>query len=241
MNNKTDEQLKLDISRDELFAERGGYVVIFGLLTEVFSVFLFGHGPITVSTWGNVAANSIITLGVAAEVLFSRKARAKAERLQLRTDERLATALQRASSAEEELIRFRTPRREIMEGKWAAFSDKLKPFSGTEFDAGIGQGGEIMHFWWDMAHALQNAQWHHVPWIDQSQMYRVQGSLPRSGSVDAMNVEVHIHPNSRPALEPAANALIQALRDDGIVAVDVGFNVHSQNVNAVHITIGQKW
>lgn len=67
-----------------------------------------------------------------------------------------------------------------------------------------------------------------------------QGNRPVSGSVAATNVEIHIHPEFRKQLVLAATALVSALNDAGIVAVDAGFNANSTNTDAIHILIGEK-
>jgi len=64
--------------------------------------------------------------------------------------------------------------------------------------------------------------------------------MPISGIGSGTNVEIHIHPQSRASLAPAAAALIAALTAAGIIASDEGFNLHTQNVRAVHIVIGVK-
>jgi hypothetical protein len=67
-----------------------------------------------------------------------------------------------------------------------------------------------------------------------------QGDRPLSGAVGATNVEIHIRPEERTELGPAAAALISVLKEIGVEATDKGFNSHSTNANAIHIHIGDK-
>lgn len=100
MNIKTEEQLKRDISRNELWADCGGYAVIAGLIIEVGAAIVFSDKGVSAAEWGTVGSNVIVTLGVAAEVLFSRRARVRAEQLQILSDERISEANERAADAE---------------------------------------------------------------------------------------------------------------------------------------------
>lgn len=89
-----------------------------------------------------------------------------------------------------------------------------------------------------------NAGWIEIPWgfnrvgVGGQALFR--GTRPVSGSVAAQNVEIHLHPEYRDKLLPAASALISALNDAGIAAKLVGFNTHTSNDDAVHVLIGEK-
>jgi hypothetical protein len=111
----------------------------------------------------------------------------------------------------------------------------------VEFDAGLGGSGEQVDFWWDLEPALIAAGWTHIPWNQVGGIFVTQGpSRPISGAVAVSDVEIHLHPNHRATLEPAATALVAALNDVGIAAKDAGFNAHSMNEAAIHILIGDK-
>ena len=60
------------------------------------------------------------------------------------------------------------------------------------------------------------------------------------GAVAAQDVEIHVHPESREKLGPHTAALVAALNEIGVAAIDRGFNAHSQNVDAIHILVGDK-
>jgi hypothetical protein len=59
---------------------------------------------------------------------------------------------------------------------------------------------------------------------------------PVSGAVGAVGVEIHIHPEDRQGLEPAATALIGALNEIGIAAKDAGFNAFKVRTEAQFIS-----
>jgi hypothetical protein len=63
---------------------------------------------------------------------------------------------------------------------------------------------------------------------------------PVAGLVSAQNVEIHLHPSFRQALQPAAEALIAALKAINIDATEIPMNAHSSTDDAMHILIGPK-
>ncbi len=95
-----DDELKGAVSKNETLAEWGGVAVIFGLVVEVVLTAAYRHGSI-IEAWGPVFSDALIALGVAAEILFARKARSKAEVLQRRSDNRVAEARTIAAHAHE--------------------------------------------------------------------------------------------------------------------------------------------
>jgi len=139
----------------------------------------------------------------------------------------------------------RKTRREILAGKTTAITERLQPFAGTQFDCGLNMNsGEQADFWWDLQPAITAAGWAHLPWDFPPMvggLLVTQGpDRPASGSVAAANVEIHLHPEHRERLLPAATALISALNEIGIAARDAGYNTHSANNAAIHILIGDK-
>jgi hypothetical protein len=140
------------------------------------------------------------------------------------------------------LLRFRTPRGVLFkEGPTGAFiTNAIRQFAGTQFDTGLAISGEQADFLWALQPTLLAAGWVHEPWRGAG-LFVTQGKdRPLSGSVGATNVEIHIHPQSREKLLPAATALVAALNKMGIAATDAGFNTNSENVSAIHILIGDK-
>ena len=94
-----DDELREAVSKNEAWAEWGGAAVVVGLIVEVVLTSAYRHGASFIEAWGPVFADALIALGVAAEILFARKARAKAESLQHRSDEKIAEANARAAEA----------------------------------------------------------------------------------------------------------------------------------------------
>ena len=179
-------------------------------------------------------------------------------RLHLETaqiQERAANLEKEAAEARLSLGKLQTPRATLLTGTALdTIAEKLKPFAGTKFDTGLaGSSGEQADFLWRLEMALTNlpppenrlnADWIEIPWgfnrvgVGAQALHR--GTRPVSGSVAAQNVEIHLHPEYRAKLLPAATALISALNDVGIVAKEAGFNTHSSNDDAIHVLIGEK-
>jgi hypothetical protein len=105
--NNGEEELRKNISKNETRAEWGGAAVVFGLIVEVMLTAAYRHGESIIEGWGPVFADVLITLGVAAEILFARKARSTSETLQLRSAEKVAEANARAKEAELKLEQLR--------------------------------------------------------------------------------------------------------------------------------------
>jgi hypothetical protein len=125
----------------------------------------------------------------------------------------------------------------------AVILQKLTPFLGTKFDTGaaMNSGGQA-DFLWEFRPLLQTAGWELVTWIGPGGTPLRFGDtgLPGMGAVAAQDVEIHVHPQSRATLGPAASALVAALNEIGIAAIDRGFNAHSSNVDAIHILVGER-
>jgi len=165
-------------------------------------------------------------------------------------DARAKEADARAKEAELALAKFRAPRLPTRE-QLSLVAERLRPFAGTKFDIGLSaSSGEQADFIWRLELALANfeegipnAGWIEVPWgfyqVGQQEIRRGP-HRPPSGSVAAQNVEIHLHPESREKLLPAATALISVLKEIDIEAKDAGFNAHTVNVDAIHILIGEK-
>jgi hypothetical protein len=164
--------------------------------------------------------------------------------IKTRSDDKLREALDRASAAETELIKFRMPRRAQFtpEAKKNA-ADALRPFARTPFDVGFGEGdGEQADCAWDIEEILSNAGWDQWPWgVHAVGIAAIHRNLrPLAGSVGAQNVEIQIDSSWRQARWPAAEALIQALNSIGIHAAERPVSTPNTNVQAIHILIGPK-
>jgi len=100
---KTDDQLRSEIGASETRGEWGAWAVIVGLVLEVAlaTANSSGYGDKNVENWGAVLADSLVALGVYAEVHFGRRASHGLAELRLRSDEKVATANERAEEAAE--------------------------------------------------------------------------------------------------------------------------------------------
>jgi hypothetical protein len=234
-NGISDSELRSRYEKYSAWAERLALLILVGLAVEIADVFILKkpwlEGIFT------IAATTLIFAGVWGELLFEKRAKEAGDRL-------VAKANARAAEAQLELANFRLPRRWVLRGKTDAITERLRPFAGTEFDSGLGQSGEQADFWWDLEPIIVAAGWVHVQWRADANVLPFvisQGpDRPLSGSVAAANVEIHVHPDSRERLSPAATALISALNEAGIAARDAGHNTHNINTNAIHILIGNK-
>ena len=98
--NAHEDKLRQDIARDEKFARGGEYAVIVGLFTEVVIAIRFNQGNSVVERWGPVFGEGLVVIGVATEILFANLARLKANGLQRLSDEKVASANERAAQAQ---------------------------------------------------------------------------------------------------------------------------------------------
>ena len=97
---KTDAELKAAISRNESYAELGGLFVILGVVSEFVRALLDPTIDSLLTRVVTLGPTATIALGVAAEVLFSRKARAAAAELQRRSEEKIAELQRDAAEAQ---------------------------------------------------------------------------------------------------------------------------------------------
>jgi hypothetical protein len=79
------------ISRFENLADWCAWLVVFGLVLEVALAAGISDSPV-VNKWGVVGSDILVALGVAGEILFSRKARSLSERLRQESEEKIADA-----------------------------------------------------------------------------------------------------------------------------------------------------
>lgn len=155
----------------------------------------------------------------------------------------IAQLEQETAEAKLALTKLRTDRVTLLTPEArAVILSKLTPFLGTKFDTGASaSSGEQADFLWELRPLLQTAGWELVPWVGPGPPLSFGDSgLPVMGAVAAQDVEIHVHPESREKLGPPAAALVAALNEIGVAAIDRGFNAHSQNVDAIHILVGDK-
>jgi hypothetical protein len=247
---KTDDQLRSEIEANETRGEWGAWAVVAGLVLEIIlaSAISLGIEKKEIENWGAVIADCLIALGVYCEIHFGRRASHGHAELRRRSELRIAEANVRAAEANRKaaeaelaLAKFREPRQSYVKGNESLIAERLGPFAGTQFDSGLtGGSGEVADFWWDLQPTIVAAGWVHLPFVVPNTLIIRQGDRPLSASVGATNVEIHVRPEERSALGPAAVALISVLNEIGIEATDKGFNSHSPNSETIHIHIGDK-
>jgi len=151
-----------------------------------------------------------------------------------------AEANARALEARLALENFKAPRT-LRPDQQAKIAEKLKPFAGTIYDAGIGPMGdpEPLYMLRSLHVALSSANWKHVAWTGSGDMTYTEPDMPSMGVTMVTNVIVDVHPDRWKELGPAAEALAAALSAEGIDAI-ADSKPTSINSNAIHIRIGRK-
>lgn len=95
----TIEELNESVDSCERLAELSGIAVFVGLVIEVLLTYRRATPDSFEGIWGSVIADSIVALGVAGELLFSKMGSARQRELQRRSDIAVAEANERAQQA----------------------------------------------------------------------------------------------------------------------------------------------
>jgi hypothetical protein len=227
------------------WADRIALLIIVGLAVDIINVFVPDQ------TWHNrlaIIANALIALGVWGELHFAKRARTADDSRVAEAETTLANAIERASRAEEELIRLRTPRRHrfpIIPAR-RALETALSSFAGTPFVIGMGPNdGEVQDFIWDIGPVLWAAGWIQLDWIYPGGTVKGEARFggpgfwrPAMAPVPAQNVLIMMDAGVSAIFSPAADALVSELGKLGIEAHVVPFNIHTARITAMHILIG---
>jgi hypothetical protein len=229
---KSDDQLRLEIEANESRGVWGGWAVVAGLVLEIVlaTAKSLGYDWPNVENWGAVAADSLIALGVYAEIHFGRKASRGNVELRRRSDEKVAAANERAAQANEraeaaalELAKFRAPRKLTPEQS-ARIAAQIEKFSGISFAVCLSSfDEEIVGFATELISCLMAAKWK----IEKS-LYSVEGRfemelwlvspVPVSvGRVATSNVSIAFSSNNERA-RAASEMLVRELKAAGIEA-----------------------
>jgi hypothetical protein len=105
--NATNEELNQSVEACERTAEFSGIAVVVGLVVEVVLACRHASPDSFEGIWGSVIADSLVALGVAAEILFSKMGSARQRELQRRSDITVAEANERAQQAIEDAAETR--------------------------------------------------------------------------------------------------------------------------------------
>lgn len=111
VRNAADDELATSVESCERAALLGAVAVIAGLVAEVAFASIQTLTPIAWDTpdgtWGAVIADSLVALGVSAEVFFSRLGMSRQRELQRRSDAKLGEAIERAAVLEKETAQLK--------------------------------------------------------------------------------------------------------------------------------------
>lgn len=107
---REDASLKHDFSESHKWERVSAWTIVTGLVAEILILLFFADVKHGWETFLMICATVIIALGVAGEIHFSRKAEMVGEELQRISDEKVAGANERATIAQLELQRLKTPR-----------------------------------------------------------------------------------------------------------------------------------
>jgi hypothetical protein len=159
-------------------------------------------------------------------------------------NKRAAEANQKAQDASLELAKFKAPR-VLPQEQRDRIVDKLKQFSGTEYDITISDADpEILSLVRAIELVLSAAGWSELDWKGTGEALIRDGKQPliRLGA-SVTNVFIGAHTDQPPKLFDSALALSDALQSEGIDATAATLTPHqmsSTNANAVHILVGRK-
>jgi hypothetical protein len=169
--------------------------------------------------------------------------------LRSRSNDKVAAALDRATTAENGLIHLKKPRQKILapDEIRQLIKDRIRPFSGTEFDVGHPRfARETWDFLWSLEPTILDAGWIQKDWIGGDVFKKRPGDGKGwrddhvYGLVNVGNVSIEMAPESRARLTPAAEALAAVLNEIGIDAVTYDDNNSSVNPNVIHVLVGPK-
>jgi hypothetical protein len=253
-------ELEKSIESCERWEWYGGGLVVVGLIADVAIAAI--HPPYNSfwEQWGSSIASGLIAIGVVAEIKFGQMAGLRQHELKRRSDKKVAEAQRksananaragnsealaalaqaRAAEAQLELAKFKAARILSAEQQ-TRISEKLKPFAGAKYDAGIGPMGdpEPLYLLRSIHSALSAAGWEQVAWTGGGATY-TEAPILDVGLTMVTNVMVDVHPKYWAQLGTAASALADALNAEGIAATEDSkpTTIHTE---MIHLRIGRK-
>jgi hypothetical protein len=146
--------------------------------------------------------------GVAAEILFARKASARASELQRRSDILIAEANERASNAQLELEKLKTPRG-LSEAQNISISTRLAPFGGQKVLVIASPATYEGAVFADQIHRVLSAA--------SLESTRLDRWLPTRGSMIAQDVFVTFSDGDTKSAE-LARAIVEVFVSEGVKA-----------------------
>ena len=155
-----------------------------------------------------------------------------------------AEATARAAEAQLALEKFKAPRTLAPE-QIGRIVDKLKQFSGTEYDFTVSSiDPEILDFVLTLELVLSTAGWTELDWNGNAEKLIRGGKQPliREGA-SVTNVVIGVQIDQPPKLFEFALALSDALEAEGVTATAkklIRHEMSSTNANAIHLMVGRK-
>lgn len=155
-----------------------------------------------------------------------------------------AEAIARATEAQLALETFKAPRTLTPE-QIGRIVDKLKQFSGTEYDITVSSiDPEILDFVLTLELVLSTAGWKELDWEGNAEKHIRGGKQPliREGA-SVTNVLIGVQQDRPPKLFEFALALSAALEAEGVTATAktlISHAMSSTNANAIHVMVGRK-
>jgi low affinity Fe/Cu permease len=155
-----------------------------------------------------------------------------------KANQRASEADARAEEARLQVVKLRTPRT-LSLGQQATIAEKLKGFHGIDCDIAIFNDPEVQALLPKIEYVLKEAGWNQVHWWGGDVILQREGH-PVVGLV--FNEGILIHMNSEKVKEfgPAAQALTDALKAEGIEAKWGTLAAPNNKPNVMHILIGKK-
>jgi hypothetical protein len=241
----SDLELEKSIESCERWAWFGGGLVIVGVAAEVAIAAIHPPYDSFLEQWGSSLANSLVALGVAIEIIFSRLAGLRQNELKRRSDERVAAANARAEEANQkaqeaalQLARLTTPR--IISGEHVAgLVEAVSPFPGTPFVFLMQPEPEPLALMNQISDALLAAEWN---WLGTSQAIAFnRPGKPPVGMMTGTGIRLQIDSSKKAEWQAPILALGNALLAAGLEDVEC-HEISDDSVppTAIHIRIGRK-
>jgi hypothetical protein len=196
--------------------------------------------------WGVIeqGAFAAVVIALAVEFVALKVGEPYKEKITHERDLQLARAQKDAADSKIALEKFKAPR-ELTPEQRGRIVDKLKKFSGTEYDIAISDSEpEILGLVLAVELVLSTAGWTELDWKGTGQALIRGGKQPliRLG-VTIANVLIVVLTDQPPKFFELALALSDALKAEGVDATAGEFGSHamsSTNANAIHLLIGRK-
>lgn len=208
----------------------------------------------TTFRWATGIAAVAGGIGVTAAFISAIVGYQVTDRVIKESDKKIAEANTRAEEAKAEaikarleLVKFKSPR-SLNSEQIVSISEKLRKFSGTKFDFGIGPAGdpEPEFLFVKIEEALAKAGWIEIAWksSDPNGFVVTRPGKVNGGAASVTNVIVE-YPAREKMLEDAAVGLSDALNSEGVdtkakAADGLGSARTNINPSTIHLMIGRK-